>query len=59
MYTYRNFDSQNGLEKSFTGIKIQKLYYKKQIYLHRKFNFQNGPFEPERSFTEIKFQKVW
>ena len=34
-----------------------KRYCRRQIYTHRKFDSQNGPFEPERSFTGIKFQK--
>jgi hypothetical protein len=46
------------LKKALRELKFKK-YNKKQIYLHRKFNFQNGAFEPERSFTDIKFQKVW
>ena len=29
-----------------------------ELYLQRKFDSQNGPFEPERSFTGIKFQAV-
>ena len=29
------------------------------MYTHRKFDSQNGPFEPESSFTGIKFQEVW
>ena len=36
-----------------------KKYGRRQLYTHRKFDSQNGPFEPERSFTGIKFQEVW
>ena len=36
-----------------------KRYCRRQIYTHRKFDSQNGPFEPERTFTGIKFQEVW
>ena len=36
-----------------------KRYCRRQIYTHRKFDSQNGPFEPESSFTGIKFQEVW
>ena len=36
-----------------------KRYCRRQIYTHRKFDSQNGPFMPESSFTGIKFQEVW
>ena len=36
-----------------------KRYGRRRMYTHRKFDSQNGPFEPERSFTGIKFQEVW
>ena len=36
-----------------------KRYGRRRVYTHRKFDSQNGPFEPERSFTGIKFQEVW
>jgi len=35
-----------------------KRYGRRRMYAHRKFDSQNGPFEPE-SFTGIKFQEVW
>ena len=36
-----------------------KMYGRRRVYTHRKFDSQNGPFEPESSFTGIKFQEVW
>ena len=36
-----------------------KRYGRRRVYTHRKFDSQNGPFEPESSFTGIKFQEVW
>ena len=36
-----------------------KRYGRRRMYTHRKFDSQNGPFEPERSFTGIKFQEVY
>ena len=35
-----------------------KRYGRRRMYTHRKFDSQNGPFEPERTFTGIKFQEV-
>ena len=29
-----------------------------RVYTHRNFDTQNDPFEPESSFTRIKFQEV-
>ena len=29
-----------------------------EVYTHRKFDSQNGHFEPESSFTGIKFQEL-
>jgi len=49
-----------------TAISIQKAalresnfkrYGRRRVYTQRKFDSQNDPFEPERSFTGIKFQK--
>ena len=34
-----------------------KRYGRSRVYTHRKFDSQNGHFEPESSFTGIKFQK--
>ena len=34
-----------------------KRYGRRRMYTHRKFDSQNGHFEPESSFTGIKFQK--
>ena len=34
-------------------------YGRSRVYTHRKFDSQNGPFEPESSFTGIKFQEAW
>ena len=36
-----------------------KRYGRRRVYTQRKFDSQNGHFEPERSFTGIKFQEVW
>ena len=36
-----------------------KRYGRRRVYTHRNFNSQNGHFEPESSFTGIKFQEVW
>ena len=68
IYTHRNCDSQ---KRPFSrGAKTErKQLYGNQIsrgmvegecmYTHRKFDSQNGHFEPESSFTGIKFQEVW
>ena len=34
-----------------------KRYGRRRVYTQRKFDSQNSSFEPERSFTGIKFQK--
>ena len=34
-----------------------KRYGRRRIYTHRKFDSQNGPFEPESSFTGIKISR--
>ena len=36
-----------------------KRYGRRRVYTQRKFDSQNGHFEPESSFTGIKFQEVW
>ena len=36
-----------------------KRYGRPRMYTHRKFDSQNSPFEPERSFPGIKFQEAW
>ena len=36
-----------------------KRYGWRILYTHRHCDSQNGPFEPERSFTGTKFQEVW
>jgi len=36
-----------------------KRHGRRRMYAHRKFDSQNGPFEPESSFTGIKFQEAW
>ena len=36
-----------------------KRYGRRRMCTHRRFDSQNGPFEPESSFTGINFQEVW
>ena len=35
-----------------------KRYGRRRMYTHKEFDSQNGHFEPESSFTGIKFQEV-
>ena len=37
---------------------IFNMYGRRRMYTHKKFDSQNGHFEPESSFTGIKFQEV-
>ena len=33
---------------------FKRYYGRRRVYTHRRFDSQNGPFEPESSFTGIK-----
>ena len=60
LYTYKN-DSQTALSSRKAALRESnfKRYGRRRVYTQRKFDPQNGPFEPERSFTGIKFPEAW
>ena len=61
MYTHRNLIPKMALLSQKAALRESnfKRYGRRRVYTHRNFDSQSGPFEPERSFTGIKFQEVW
>ena len=64
VYTHRKFDSQNGHLSQKEALRESNF---KEVGTERRsckhiaealFDSQNGPFEPESSFTGIKFQDL-
>ena len=61
MYTHRNLIPKTALLSQKEALRESnfKRYGRRRMYTHRTFDSQNGHFEPESSFTGIKFQEVW
>ena len=59
-YTLIKFDSKTALSSRKAALRESnfKRHGRRRMYTHRKFDSQNDPFEPESSFTGIKFQEV-
>ena len=60
MYTHRNLIPKTALLSQKAALRESnfKRYGRRRMYTHRKFDSQNGHFEPESSFTGIKFQEL-
>ena len=59
MYTHRNLISKTAISSQKAALRESnfKKYGRRRVYTHR-FDSQNGHFEPESSFTGIKFQEL-
>ena len=60
VYTHRNLIPKTAISSQKAALRESnfKRYGRRRVYTQRNFHSQNGAFEPERSFTGIKFQEV-